>query len=275
MPPLFPLTLALYAVSCTLFCVAVTQPHTSTIQRVARVALLLAFLSQALDIGWLCLHGQSPAASTREATYFASWLIVAVYLLVALRYPIAMIATLVLPISLVLSVVSRLAPGQAPRAASVLGSLHIFSATLGLALFAVATGAGVIYLITEKQLKRHHLKQLGRRGPALSTLDSLNRGCILLGFPVFTLALVTGAMWIARLPHPPRGNGDADGPLTVLMHYPQYTLSVLSWLIYGSLLTARVTAGMRGRRAAQLTLVGFAFCLGVLGVYFLRGAVTL
>ena len=74
MPPLFPLTLALYAVSCTLYFLATAQPQQRIALRLALPVLLLAFSTQALDIGWLCLHGQHPGSSAREATFFIAWL---------------------------------------------------------------------------------------------------------------------------------------------------------------------------------------------------------
>ena len=37
------------------------------------------------------------------------------------------------------------------------------------------------------------------RGTPLETLDRLAHRCVSIGFPVFTLAIVTGAIWVARL----------------------------------------------------------------------------
>jgi ABC-type uncharacterized transport system permease subunit len=52
---------------------------------------------------------------------------------------------------------------------------------------------------------------------------------------------------------------------------PQYTLATAGWLMYAVLLVARVTGGWRGRRAAIITLGGFATSLTVLLIYFVRG----
>jgi ABC-type uncharacterized transport system permease subunit len=228
---------------------------------VARLILLLGFLSQAADIGWLCLRGLSPASEAREAVFFASWLIVGVYLLATLKSQLPVVGALILPVALILDVAARLAPPEDPHAATALRSVHIFSATLGMALFTVAAGGSVIYLLVERQLKRHHLGQLGRRGPALSTLDTLNRRTIFLGFLIFTIAIATGAVFMAR-----------TGPATLvqLLSRPQNALSLLTWLLYAGLLVLRATAGVRGRRAALLTLCGFATTLAVLCIYLLR-----
>jgi ABC-type uncharacterized transport system permease subunit len=136
--------------------------------------------------------------------------------------------------------------------------VHIVLATAGVALFAVAAGGAVIYLLAERNLKKHKTGTLLRGGPALETLDRLNGRCIVLGFPLFTIAMVTGAVWVARIP--------GAGVFTA-----QYAIAAVAWLLYAALLLARVTAGWRGRKAALMTLAGFATAMTVLLIYFLRG----
>jgi ABC-type transport system involved in cytochrome c biogenesis permease subunit len=161
---------------------------------------------------------------------------------------------------MVFNVAARLTPtAEAPHAGSLLGSVHITMATAGVALFAVAAGAAVVYLAAERNLKAHHVGRFLRRGPGLETLDRFNRRCIVAGFPVFTIAMVTGAIWVMRMP-------TGHGLLT-----PQYAMAAVTWLLYAALLVARLTAGWRGRKAAIMTLAGFATALTVLLIYFLRG----
>jgi len=84
MPPLFPATLALYAVACALY-LAHLMAGSQGLARAGRGALAAAFASQALDIGWLCTHGLHPAVNAREALSFAAWLTVGAYLLYSVR----------------------------------------------------------------------------------------------------------------------------------------------------------------------------------------------
>ena len=77
MPPLFPLVLAFFAVAVTLCFVTLAQPQPIPASgrwrdRLIWPLLLLGVLAQAFDIAWLCLHGQHPGSSAREAIYFAS-----------------------------------------------------------------------------------------------------------------------------------------------------------------------------------------------------------
>jgi ABC-type uncharacterized transport system permease subunit len=221
------------------------------------VALTAAFFSQAADIGWLCMHGAHPVANAREALSFFGWLVCGAYLVASLRFSVPVVGTLVVPITMVFDMAARLSPArQVTRAVTWLGSVHITLAMAGVALFGVAAGGAVIYLLEERNLKQHRAGLLWKRGAALETLDALNRRCILIGFPLFTLAVITGAMWGVRL---------HDQLFT-----PQYSIATAAWLTYAVLLVARVTAGWRGRRAALMTLGGFATSLTVLLIYFLR-----
>jgi ABC-type uncharacterized transport system permease subunit len=53
---------------------------------------------------------------------------------------------------------------------------------------------------------------------------------------------------------------------------PEYVAAVASWLAFGVLLVARV-GGWQGRRAAWLTVSGFAGVMLVVLGYFIRAAV--
>jgi ABC-type uncharacterized transport system permease subunit len=259
MPPLFPVTLAFYAVACTLY-LAHLVTSAMPLARAARITLAVAFASHAVDIGWLCTHGLHPVVNAREALSFASWLICGAYLAASFKFKVPVVGALVVPGTMVLDVAARLTPtAEIPRAGSLLGTVHIVLATAGVALFAVAAGGAVVYLLAERNLKKHKTGFLSRGGPALETLDTLNRRCIVLGFPVFTVAMVTGAVWVARIP--------GAGVFT-----PQYAIATIAWLLYAGLLLARVTAGWRGRKAAYTTLAGFAAAMTTLLIYFLRGA---
>lgn len=257
MPPLFPVTLALYAVACALY-LAHLMAGSDGLARAARAALAGGFVAQAVDIAWLCTHGLHPAVNAKEALSFAAWLTCGAYLVVSLRHRVPVVGALVVPVTMVLDLAARLSPSrEAVRGISTLGAVHITLATAGVALFAVAAGGAVIYLVEERNLKRHRAGRLFGRGPSLETLDGLNRRCVVFGFPLFTIAVVTGAVWGLQL---------QDALFT-----PQYSIAVAAWIMYAVLLVARVTAGWRGRRAAILTLGGFATSLTVLLIYFVRG----
>ena len=191
--------------------------------------------------------------------FFLSWLMCGAYLLTSFRFEIPVLGALVVPVAMVLDVAGRLTPTkEAQHAGTLLASVHITLASAGVALFTVAAGGAVLYLMSERNLKQKRAGVFGR-GPALETLDRVNRACIVLGFPLFTVAMVTGAVWMMRLT-------GAHG-----LYTPQYLLATVTWLLYGGLLVARVTGGWRGRKAALVTLAGFGTAMAVLLIYLLRG----
>jgi ABC-type uncharacterized transport system permease subunit len=137
---------------------------------------------------------------------------------------------------------------------------HIALALLGNAAFALTCCAGVMYLIQEHQLKSRHPGRLTFRLPPLDLLDDVAVKSVLFGFPLLTLALISGSVWAEHV----RG--------TFFTLRPREIWSILSWLTYAGLLYARVSAGWRGRKAAVLAILGFCFVLfAFLGVTVFRG----
>ncbi len=258
MPPLFPLTLLLYGISGTLYFIGLLSASDRRLQIAARASLALALLAQVVDIAWLCTQGLHPVASAREAVFFAAWLMGLVYLVVSLRGRVDVLGALVVPTVLILDLAARMTPSREHHGGSALAILHITLATTGVALFAVAAAGAALYLVGERSLKKHRGSALGGRLPGLETLDRVNRICVGLGFPLFTVALVIGAVWVAERPE-----------LSWLT--PQWVLATVTWGLYALLLVARRLAGWRGRRAAVLTLAGFATSLVVLAIYVFRG----
>ena len=286
MPPLFPLTLVLYAATCVLCFVALAQPRLGG-RRLILPLLGGGLLSQGADVAWLCLHGQSPGSSAREALYLVSFLILILLGLRSYRQPLPLLGAMVIPGTLILMVLVRALPR--PQAATTfpfsslgttrLAVLHIFSATLGIALFGIAAATSVAYLLSERRLKQQRLPSLDAavQEPSLRTLDAWNRQGTVFGLLAFTAALVSGTHWLlesqptsARLDAPELGT-----QVRYLLSQPRYTLSVMTWLLFSGLLVARTVFGLRGRWVPQLTLVGFWTSLGVLGVYLFRDVVGL
>ena len=248
-----------YACAATLYLVYLAATRDAA-AHLARIALAVGVSAQLLDIGARCLVGQNPVSSTPEAVALVGFLIAAGYLLVGLRYRLTAAGAFAVPASLILLLLARVVPDDsgALRMGS-LGRVHVLLATLGVAVFALAAVLAVLYLLEERRLKHKQFERSGREAP-LATLDRLALRCVSVGFPIFTVALVTGAVWVARL----------GGVATAEAHRPEYLIAIAAWLAFGVLLVARVGAGWRGRRAALLTLGGFAGTLAVLLVYVVR-----
>ena len=82
--------------------------------------------------------------------------------------------------------------------------------------------------------------------PDAATLDSFAYRTIAFGFPIWTFAVISGAIWAEQ------SWGRYWG------WDPKETSAFLTWVAYAGYLHARATRGMRGRNAAYLGLGAFA-----------------
>ena len=82
--------------------------------------------------------------------------------------------------------------------------------------------------------------------PSIKILDDVSYKTVMVGFPLLTIGIVTGAAWANY----------AWG--TYWSWDPKETWSLITWFIYAAFLHARFTAGWKGKRTAVLSVVGFA-----------------
>jgi ABC-type transport system involved in cytochrome c biogenesis permease subunit len=85
--------------------------------------------------------------------------------------------------------------------------------------------------------------------PTASTLDSLAYRTIAFGFPIWTAAVILGAIW-AEQSWGRFGGWD-----------PKETSAFVTWVAYAAYLHARATRGFRGRTASWVGVLGFAALL--------------
>jgi ABC-type uncharacterized transport system permease subunit len=259
MTPLFYIAAALYGAASALYFTYLFG-RSESILRVARLTLAAALAAHLAMIGLLCLQQLNPLRDLRGALSLSGLLLGLGFLLTTLRTRLGAIGALVTPLSLALLISARFTPqGEQALAggAGPLGKLHIALSALGVAAFGLAAGVAVIYLLQETALKRKRISALYRRSPPLNTLDEIGRRLILVGFPIFTLAVVTGVIWGSRLP----GHHGLR---------PEYLISGATWVVFAALIVARLTVGWRGRRAAWITVFGFCATMLVLAGYMVR-----
>jgi cytochrome c-type biogenesis protein CcsB len=89
---------------------------------------------------------------------------------------------------------------------------------------------------------------LWERVPSAETLDELAYRTVVFGFPIWTFAIIAGAIW-AQSAWGRYWGWD-----------PKETWSFIVWVVFAAYLHARATAGWRGRSAAWVSLVGLG-CL--------------
>jgi len=179
--------------------------------------------------------------------------------LFALRYGrLPVLGAFVTPIALLMFLAAGLGhsvPNVPEEVRSALLPAHVIVNILGVTAFTLAFAVATAYLIQERLLRARRLTGLFTRLPPLDVLDSLGLKLLLVGFPLFTVGTVSGAIWAAKLPAGPSAT---------------QVLGLMAWAIFGAVLLLRIAAGWQGRRAAIGTLLGFACALAVLAGYAVR-----
>jgi ABC-type uncharacterized transport system permease subunit len=229
----------------------------------ARVLTLLGWVLQGTGLG-LLLAGQGwRPHGFAESLSVLAFLLVALFLAIELRTRAPVLGAFLAPAAVAVWLPGLwLKPQGAPSDSGVWTPLlvaHIGVALTGLAVFAVATGVAVAFLLLERQVKGKHFGVLFERLPSLELLDGLNRRLVIWGFVALSLTLVTGLGVAAH-------SADAGAFIGVEL------TTAVAWLVFAGLLQARVLAGWRGRRVAWLTMAGFGLLvLSFVGTYGVGG----
>jgi cytochrome c-type biogenesis protein CcsB len=207
--------------------------------------------------------GHAPLSNLYESVVFFACTIVLIFVLLDLKYKYRVIGAFVMPFALLGMAWAQLGlnTGIEPLVPALQSNwllYHVITCFLGYAAFAVACGISIMYLI-----KAGHDESGQTAGessvmgmfPPIRVLDDLNYRAIMVGFPLLTLGIITGAAWANY----------AWG--TYWSWDPKETWSLIVWFVYAAFLHARFTRGWVGKRAAWLSVIGFAatiFCyLGV------------
>jgi cytochrome c-type biogenesis protein CcsB len=223
------------------------------IKPMARLAygfLWLGFLSHTLNIVlWYWQTGYFPIQNLGESLSFFAWAIIGVFLIIQIRFNILVLGSFLSPLAAIMMLSSSFLPaptGQGnPLLRNIWLMIHVGAIFIGNGAFAIAFLAGVMYLIQERQIKSKRFGPFYHRLPSLETLDALNYNCLVLGFPLLTLGMLSGSIF-ARYTLGTYWRWD-----------PKEVWSLITWLLYAVLLHGRLVAGWRGRRSAILSIAGF------------------
>jgi cytochrome c-type biogenesis protein CcsB len=257
---------ASYAVAAAGFVFYFARPKHPRIASLAQIALGIGFAIHAGAIGFGCREfGGLEFFTLRGGAIFFAWLLAAGYLLFQRVYRMPSVGAFVTPLVVMLLIPTLFGPLDLPaEVPAVVKSrwlpVHVSSSFAGLACFALAAGVALMYLLQEREVKGKHFGALFSRLPPLESLDRLNHRLVRIGFVVFTVALVTGAMFARR------AWGQA-------WEWDQkQVFSLAAWLVYGAIIQLR-RSGWHGRRNAYLTLIGFAIVfVSFVGIGFVSGS---
>jgi cytochrome c-type biogenesis protein CcsB len=215
-----------------------------------------AFLTASLALR-AAASGRGPFSDMYEFSLAFAWGALGIYLYFEFSYRLRTLAVLVLPVALGLLAYAATLPSDIQPLVPALQNdllltVHVAVAIIAYGAFAVAFGAAVLYLFQ----RRDTIRWL----PRSALLDEIGYKAVLIGFPMMALVVILGALW-AEIAWGTYWSWD-----------PKETASLVTWLIYGAYLHARVLRGWRGTRSAFLLILGFAATLFTyFGNYFLGG----
>lgn len=116
--------------------------------------------------------------------------------------------------------------------------VHVTTISLSSGMLLVAGVASLLYLV----------RRTGRadRLPGADALDRIAYRVTIVAFPIYTFAVVAGAIW-------------AEAAWGRFWGWdPKETVAFVAWVVYAAYLHARATAGWRTGRAAWINVAGFA-----------------
>ncbi|MER7131457.1 c-type cytochrome biogenesis protein CcsB [Streptosporangium saharense] len=118
-------------------------------------------------------------------------------------------------------------------------AIHVSAAIIASGLFIMAGVSGILFLVR---------KDGAVRLPSRQDLERVAHRAIVVGFPIWTFAVIAGSLW-------------ADKAWGRYWGWdPKEVWAFITWIAYAAYLHARATAGFKGKAAMIVQLIAFA-CL--------------
>jgi ABC-type transport system involved in cytochrome c biogenesis permease subunit len=247
------LTATLYLAAALLGSLGLALPS-PRLARLSLFALALASIAHVFCFAAIHQGGATPALTQLSiAVSFTALIGTVFYLVLARLARLEGLVVLVAPLAFVSVFVAGLQlPGAAPASATPAGTwehAHVILASAGLALLGLAGVAGLFYLAEHRRLKSKRPIHERFALPSLEALDRVNKVALAVGFPLLTLGVVTGGLWVTSQ----RG--------TFYSGAPHELWSAVAWGIYAVVVASRFATRQRARQAAAAAVGGFAFLL--------------
>lgn len=209
---------------------------------------------------------QAPALALASGEFYLSlfaWSLLLVLFILWVRLKLSFLGLIATPLALVLLLGSQaVTAARVPMPSSLAGlffGLHIGTLFASMGLMAMACAAGAAYLKLERRIKsKEKLTGIWAALPSLDKLDAANRLAVTMGFPLYTVGLLSGFVWAGLTWH------------RFFSWDPKEITAVFIWLLFAYLFHQRLALGWRGRKTAWLAIWVFGLCLAsMLGINFL------
>ncbi|MGE0083647.1 MAG: c-type cytochrome biogenesis protein CcsB [Desulfococcaceae bacterium] len=223
----------------------------------------VGFLCHTALIGWATVRsGLFPIHNLHQILSLSAWAVSGFFLFFQHQFRLRIMGIYAAPLAVFLMILSSRLPVEPEHINNTFKSfwaiLHVTAILISYASFALACGAGILYLVQEHAIKSKKRGFFYSRLPSLEMLDSTGYACIITGFTMVTLGLISGFVY-AKLIWGKFWSWD-----------PKEVWSGILWVFYAVLLHERLTVGWRGRKSAIMSIIGFAVLVFTfIGVNFL------
>lgn len=227
----------------------IDRTTTTKSNRLGTIFFIVATLAQA---GGVIARGVSaeriPLGNMYEFSITGSLTFALAYLVIGRRYDLRWLG---LPISILILIilgtaVTLLYRPTAPLVPALQSTwlvVHVSAAIISGGIFLLSNTVASAYLWLERMERKGERSAFANRLPSLEILDQLSYRLVALVFPLWTFAIIAGAIW-------------AEAAWGRYWGWdPKETWSFITWILYAAYLHARVTAGWKGRKAAWLSLI--------------------
>lgn len=236
------------------------QAARSTAERAGRTAVALTILGAVLHVGSLVLRGAAvyrwPWGNMYEFSSAICLVAVLGWLVVLRRSPKAaelrrIGAFVLLPVVVLLFLAGTVLYADAapvmPALRSYWLAIHVTTASIAGGMFLISGVASAMFLA--RGSSSAPATGFAAMLPERDSLDRVAYRVTVIAFPIWTFAIMTGAIW-------------AEAAWGRFWGWdPKETVAFVAWVVYAGYLHARATAGWRTGRAAWVNVFGFAVML--------------
>ncbi len=254
---LFFLVLGGYFLGATLYLLGIVSGKTG-LRHLGSLLTVAGFALHTADLAVLLggMGGAGGLVLVSAEFYFSllAWSLLLIFFFLWWRLRLEMLGLLAAPLAMFLFLSSQAATATRIPLPKALGGLffglHIGSFFLAISFLAMACGAGAAYLFLERKIKtKEKLSGFAKAMPALSTCDTVNRWAVAVGFPLYTIGLLSGFIW-AKLTWN-----------KIFSFDPKEITAIGVWLLFAFLFHQRLFLGWRGRKTARLAIWVFGLTL--------------
>lgn len=197
--------------------------------------------------------GGCPMTTPFELLTFISWSIVVLYFIIGPAYRLSLLGVFTAPLALLFQSGALLLPEAAaapvPRTThSFWGELHAALALVSYGAFALASAAGIMFLLQDRQLKSHRISPVLRQLPPIHYLTRAIRGLLVTGTVLLSVAIASAYRMEKQPP------------------VDKLAIVWVVWALYTGLLLYEFQRGMSARRAAATA--AFGFLVPVISLWF-------